>query len=104
VVDVQAGAGEDVHPGQVPGGASGQLVVGDEEHPLTAVDAVLLGPGDELPRLALDAERVDERELARLGAAGDGHLEAEPAHALGQGDRKSTRLNSSHVKISYAVF
>src|SRR5690606_41476900 len=23
---------------------------------------------------------------------------------VGQGDRKSTRLNSSHVKISYAVF
>src|SRR6266700_6807838 len=28
---------------------------------------------------------------------------AEPA-GRGQGDRKSTRLNSSHVKISYAVF
>src|SRR5690606_41217977 len=28
-----------------------------------------------------------------------------PHHtALGKGDRKSTRLNSSHVKISYAVF
>src|SRR5690606_40886875 len=26
------------------------------------------------------------------------------AVALAQGDRKSTRLNSSHVKISYAVF
>src|SRR5690606_41568093 len=26
------------------------------------------------------------------------------AQALGQVDRKSTRLNSSHVKISYAVF
>src|SRR5207302_9198548 len=25
-------------------------------------------------------------------------------HKLGYGDRKSTRLNSSHVKISYAVF
>src|SRR5690606_41270836 len=25
-------------------------------------------------------------------------------HAAGGGDRKSTRLNSSHVKISYAVF
>src|SRR3712207_9571146 len=39
---------------------------------------------------------------------------AEPAHALGRGqrlgehvvrkDRKSTRLNSSHANISYAVF
>src|SRR5690606_39884948 len=26
------------------------------------------------------------------------------AFAFGAGDRKSTRLNSSHVKISYAVF
>src|SRR5215475_6234837 len=29
---------------------------------------------------------------------------AHQARRLGQGDRKSTRLNSSHVKISYAVF
>src|SRR6266513_5616234 len=27
-----------------------------------------------------------------------------PAGACSQGDRKSTRLNSSHVSISYAVF
>src|SRR3989442_3480870 len=25
-------------------------------------------------------------------------------HSIGEGDRKSTRLNSSHVRISYAVF
>src|SRR5207302_1028957 len=30
-----------------------------------------------------------------------GHWDTEPYHV---GDRKSTRLNSSHVKISYAVF
>src|SRR5690606_39735120 len=39
---------------------------------------------------------------------GDGHLELHAPHRLGQAhhvrDRKSTRLNSSHVKISYAVF
>src|SRR5690625_5559521 len=29
---------------------------------------------------------------------------AEPPHAKRRGDRKSTRLNSSHVAISYAVF
>src|SRR5690606_18834490 len=35
------------------------------------------------------------------GPAGEG----EPfPHLLGMSDRKSTRLNSSHVKISYAVF
>src|SRR3982751_6992117 len=27
-----------------------------------------------------------------------------PAHRRGRGDRKSTRLNSSHDQISYAVF
>src|SRR3989442_8931833 len=29
---------------------------------------------------------------------------AHPGHPAGEGDRKSTRLNSSHVRISYAVF
>src|SRR5690606_42136702 len=45
--------------------------------------------------------RALERELAAAEAAGDGRRIAE-LHA--QLDRKSTRLNSSHVKISYAVF
>src|SRR6266498_5090697 len=44
-------------------------------------------------------------ELARLGvledALGPGTIEAVCAR---HGDRKSTRLNSSHVRISYAVF
>src|SRR5690606_41328551 len=30
--------------------------------------------------------------------------DADPAHRRSSEDRKSTRLNSSHVKISYAVF
>src|SRR3989442_9329595 len=39
-----------------------------------------------------------------LGAAGTGYGSRERAgHAPGL-DRKSTRLNSSHVRISYAVF
>src|SRR5690606_41376893 len=47
--------------------------------------------GDEcLRRLALGVERVE--------------LLIEPFVAGLAGDRKSTRLNSSHVKISYAVF
>src|SRR3712207_7834528 len=29
---------------------------------------------------------------------------ADPGHAVGVRDRKSTRLNSSHANISYAVF
>src|SRR5690349_23250072 len=44
--------------------------------------------------------RALEETMARGGAAAEG-----PGHyALGRGDRKSTRLNSSHVEISYAVF
>src|SRR3712207_7125948 len=37
---------------------------------------------------------------AWIGAAG----EEEDRSTKGQGDRKSTRLNSSHANISYAVF
>src|SRR5690606_39583457 len=33
-----------------------------------------------------------------------GKLHTVPTHKEGRIDRKSTRLNSSHVKISYAVF
>src|SRR3712207_8730089 len=49
--------------------------------------------GDRLvsqTRLHLDPNRVRERERDRAGGAGL--------------DRKSTRLNSSHANISYAVF
>src|SRR5690606_17764975 len=84
VVDVEARAREDFDPGQVAGGAAGELVVGDEEDALLTVDPVVLGPGYELPRLAPDSERLDERELAGVGAAGDRHLKAELPHALGQ--------------------
>src|SRR3712207_8951427 len=44
---------------------------------------------------ALDAEEVDEAREPVVGGAVD--------HEIG-GDRKSTRLNSSHANISYAVF
>src|SRR5690606_41205272 len=40
---------------------------------------------------------VDGAEVAALGAV-------EHQAAVGDQDRKSTRLNSSHVKISYAVY
>src|SRR5690242_21497933 len=46
--------------------------------------------------------RLRARQLGRRGnAAGDG---AAAARALSDRDRKSTRLNSSHMSISYAVF
>src|SRR5688500_19479403 len=45
------------------------------------------------------------REAARRGdAAPDQDRPARPGPVQGQRDRKSTRLNSSHLVISYAVF
>src|SRR3712207_8087788 len=50
--------------------------------------------------------RVDHDAVARPEPVGE--LPLEPGHALAHGeaaaDRKSTRLNSSHAYISYAVF
>src|SRR5207253_4719084 len=53
-------------------------------------------PGRELP---LEQRRPTPRHR-QLGTRPLSLLEARPA----DGDRKSTRLNSSHVAISYAVF
>src|SRR3989442_11595788 len=43
------------------------------------------------------------QELSRFGLVTGVDLSAE-AIAMAEADRKSTRLNSSHVRISYAVF
>src|SRR5258707_7981889 len=42
--------------------------------------------------------------LAGVGAGVRGTARNEPAHEFEKRDRKSTRLNSSHANISYAVF
>src|SRR3712207_8089210 len=58
----------------------------------------------------LDAARVQQREVEEPGGAagvrgGDGPGAGDPVRpARGRRDRKSTRLNSSHANISYAVF
>src|SRR5690349_23922387 len=49
-----------------------------------------------LAALPLAARRLSLRRRVR-------HRE-HPGHRRGAADRKSTRLNSSHVEISYAVF
>src|SRR5690349_22571097 len=50
----------------------------------------------------------DAQRAARLGGVEVLEPENKPErrgdHRKGEGDRKSTRLNSSHVEISYAVF
>src|SRR5690606_42151396 len=45
-----------------------------------------------------------DRPGGRHSVAGGWRCAHEPGGRAHRGDRKSTRLNSSHVKISYAVF
>src|SRR5688572_32549808 len=60
-----------------------------------------LFPHDALP-ISLDPGDVDVARIARLHRQLDRH---ECRQLIGVGeDRKSTRLNSSHSQISYAVF
>src|SRR3712207_8868398 len=50
-------------------------------------------------------ERVVDLDPAELAGRPEHQLLAEPAEVdADEGDRKSTRLNSSHANISYAVF
>src|SRR3712207_8103503 len=60
---------------------------------------------DSLPiyRAAGGARRLRAGPAGRLGGGAGGGPRA-PAAAGGGEDRKSTRLNSSHANISYAVF
>src|SRR3989442_6128834 len=55
-------------------------------------------PGTELTGRIKSTTNVLPPSVEYVGRALD------PARELGAGDRKSTRLNSSHVRISYAVF
>src|SRR5690606_42059157 len=62
------------------------------------------GPPAEKPAASVVADFCQtgrESFIFRVGREGSGHLLRQPRDDL---DRKSTRLNSSHVKISYAVF
>src|SRR5690606_42097797 len=68
-----------------------------------------IAPYDEEPQAELELELLVLEGRAQLEsgslAFGEGGKEAQAAlMTLGRADRKSTRLNSSHVKISYAVF
>src|SRR3712207_8975965 len=68
--------------------------------PYTTLFRSLNGRGGvELPRVVVEQPDRGERRSGRQQPDGDHHPGAEPPE-----DRKSTRLNSSHANISYAVF
>src|SRR5258707_2375037 len=79
-----------------------------EIYTLSLHDALPISCGSlvqQLARLAIERSAVARRLLAQLGQQG----EAQARHrwfggSQHQRDRKSTRLNSSHANISYAVF
>src|SRR3712207_7306240 len=65
-----------------------------------------LGAGDGLealvhPLLVLDRQRGEHRQVPERRLVGE---DQRVLRGLRVGDRKSTRLNSSHANISYAVF
>src|SRR5690606_39762782 len=62
---------------------------------LIAGNTVVFKPASYTPRMA-----VRLVEIFQEAGLPDGVINL----VMGSGDRKSTRLNSSHVKISYAVF
>src|SRR2546427_8494872 len=51
-----------------------------------------------------DTLRAPEGSAHRVHTDGDCHGAVEARHRIADRDRKSTRLNSSHSQISYAVF
>src|SRR5205814_9123447 len=67
-----------------------------------------LAPGWWIGEVLLDADelRGDDRRLfvVRVAAPASVTAEADVGPFLSAADRKSTRLNSSHLGISYAVF
>src|SRR5699024_4477663 len=58
-------------------------------------------PADEVGNHLVSMEELDEKDINPWT---DVLTEAEFRHHFGFKDRKSTRLNSSHVSTSYAVF
>src|SRR5690606_41872756 len=77
-----------------------ELVDGDGQRRVVAEDVVAGGVADEQE---IDAGTVEDRRRELVVARETGDLDAVGLGILKMpGDRKSTRLNSSHVKISYA--
>src|SRR6266498_4549480 len=82
--------------------------------PFTATEFGVTGYDAEVPDPSREADSARIAELERLGAevarldpatlTPDERVSRSMLLRLAAEDRKSTRLNSSHVRISYAVF
>src|SRR5699024_11962731 len=70
------------------------------DHAAHGLRLVHAGAQRRLPAGVLD----EELALLGLGVVGRQQVHLPLVHDVALGDRKSTRLNSSHVSISYAVF
>src|SRR5690625_6842188 len=84
-----------------PGGGDRLLLEVDPGEP-----APREGPGHEVHRVPLTAADVDDVDSGAqpVDLPGEGQDDVDEQRVLDRADRKSTRLNSSHVAISYAVF
>src|SRR3712207_7711698 len=63
-----------------------------------------MAPRDDKPAQLEDVKSSDWRNVLVLGRATPTGVHPETLALVGRADRKSTRLNSSHANISYAVF
>src|SRR3712207_8242244 len=70
----------------------------EEGDPLVPVVPETVRPALVHERVVARTERVPRPRVV------DGQLPGQDVERLREGDRKSTRLNSSHANISYAVF
>src|SRR5690625_5359961 len=91
----------DSAPGRPPGGGDHHTRGADPDVVRIRPSRFRLGRLLLLPVVTELVTGHDRRVHVFLdGLTGDDHL----GHVLAAGDRKSTRLNSSYVAISYAVF
>src|SRR5262245_64675864 len=68
-----------------------------------AVDETRLAPAQEGNAQEIHPRRLDDSSVVPNAAFAIQHGHVQPG-VIGPVDRKSTRLNSSHLGISYAVF
>src|SRR5256885_12864572 len=55
-------------------------------------------------RVTVSPQHSRRSERTQIRVQGDSHVSCQARHVVIDRDRKSTRLNSSHLVISYAVF